>query len=189
MIWCEYMNEQQEKDPVKFHFIPEIAEIIAHAANTWAWLEMELHRTLWELAELSPLLGVCLTGQIFTFGAKIDCLVSLLRARDFPDGMIKKVTKFAESARPALDARNRFVHDVWLIDHWNPSQMGKLRITSNKRAEHRIDPVTADTLREDLNKIIKIQAQFTPIRHEISKLLPQLPRRFETANDPMTEIR
>ena len=92
-------------DTPAVQFLPEYADCIAQAANHWAWVELEVHWMLWSLMEIHPTVGACLTSQIYTFPAKLDALLALMKLRSVPETTIKKVNKFAERSRPALEAR------------------------------------------------------------------------------------
>src|SRR6266852_2712289 len=116
---------------VGFNFVGDYADCIAHAANNWSWMEYELLTVLWFLADVSPALGACLTSQIYTFNAKLDALLALMKLRKVPSEIIDSVNKFASDSRSAQEARNRFAHDVWLNDNENPQTLGKLRVTAS----------------------------------------------------------
>lgn len=174
---------------VGFHFVGEYAECIAHASNNWAWMEYELHTLLWSLADVSPALGACLSSQIFTFQAKLDALLSLMKLRKVPEEMIKEVNRFSSSVRPAQEARNRFAHDVWLNDNYNPDSLGKLRVTASKTLEYRVESFPIDRALEDLKKIENARLAFAQIRRAIESALLTLPKMSPEELHPITDIR
>lgn len=172
-----------------FHFLPGYPDIIAEAASQWAWIEFEVHWMIWRLAEVNPTTGACLTAQIFTFGAKIDALLSLLRERDAPEEFVKKISQFAESARGALDARNRFVHDVWLNDLHNPDTMGRLQVTASKRLKLEVQSFTTDQMQPDLEKITRSRKAASALRKEMEGLRPTLTKIPPEGPHPLFDIR
>ena len=168
-------------------FPPEFATLIASGINRWSNLEYDLHATIWELADVRPALGACMTAQIFTTNAKLDTLLSLLKLRSADQKLIDRVNKFSSTVRPALEARNRMGHDLWLKDKLNPSGMGKLRITAAKKLDFKIETVTVEQLTADVEKIEQAQIDFHNIRVAILDAIPTLPEMSPTALHPISE--
>ena len=141
-------------------FLPQYADCIAQAANLWAWVELEVHWMLWSLMEVHPTVGACLTSQVYTFSAKFDALLALMKLRSVPQATVKKVNKFAERSRLALDARNRFVHDVWLTDNLNHSAMGRTTMSARRVLDFKTQSIQIDALKEELGKISRSEGGY-----------------------------
>jgi hypothetical protein len=139
--------------PPQFHFLPEFAELISHAANSWAYLEYYINASIWTLAGVAPALGACVTSQVYTINARLDALVALMKLRRVDDQLIKRVSRFQGSVREAQDLRNRIVHDLWFNDNHVPKNMGRLRITATRDLKFGIDSITIESLRSDVTKI------------------------------------
>jgi hypothetical protein len=182
------MESQDDQPRTDFHFLPAYAHLIAEAANRWAYLEFLINQAIWALAELKPAIGACLTSQLYTFPAKMNALVSLMKLRRVSEKLLKKTNKFASNARAALDARNRAVHDVWVNDNFNPEQMGKLRITADSTLKFEIEQINGDKLLAEMKLIEKNRVQAQKILQEIKDELPTLPEIPSEELYPIVEI-
>jgi hypothetical protein len=181
--------EHHELRRVGFAFIGDYADRIANSANNWAWMEYEVHTVLWALADTSPAQGACLTSQIFTFQAKLDALAALMNLRKVTASLIKRVNKFSSDVRPAQEARNRLVHDVWLNDNQQMANMGKLRVTASKQLDYKVESIPIAQLEADLAKIEGSRLVFTQIRRDILSALPTLPEMSLEELHPITDVR
>ena len=181
------MSEASDKPVKGFHFLPVYADLIASAANRWAYLEYYVNCSIWLLADVKPAIGACLTSQMYTLNSKLSALLSLLKLRKADTALIDKVNKFASSVRDALDARNRDVHDIWLNDNINKDQMGKLRITADKVLRFHIDEVKSDALVNDNEIIERRRVEAGEIMEAIKAALPSLPEMSHTDLHPITE--
>jgi hypothetical protein len=176
-------------DTSAVRILPDYANCIVQAANHWAWVEFEVHWMLWSLMEVHPTVGACLTAQIYTFPAKLDALLALMKLRSVPDKTIKKVNKFAERSRAALEARNRFVHDIWLTDNWNKTAMGRISMSARRVLDFKTQTVGIETLEKDLVIISRVQTEISDIRKELIALLPTLPKIPREAPHPLSDVR
>jgi hypothetical protein len=170
-----------------FRFLPEYADCIANAANSWSYLEYYINTTIWDLAKVEPALGACITSQIFSIPARVDAVVSLLKLRKADSKLIGKVNKFAETFRGANEARNRIIHDVWLNDNVDTHYMGRLTITAKKSLEFDVQTVPITELKADLAEIERVRAKFAEIRREILAAIPSLPEMSPTELRPINE--
>jgi hypothetical protein len=180
-------SEDGDEKGTNFRFLPEFAEAIAEAANSWTALEYAVNTTIWALADVKPALGACLTAQIYTMPARMDALLSLMKLRQVSDAIIDRTNKFVSQFRDALDARNRTVHDYWMNDRLRPESMGKLVITAQKVARFRIVSVEIAELKNDVQKIHERRYQFEAIRRAVDDALPSLPRIPPASLYPITE--
>lgn len=181
------MTEQSDQPIKGFRFLAAYAELIADAANRWAYLEYYVNSSIWLLAEVKPAVGACMTSQMYTFNAKLSALLSLLKLRKANQPLIDKVNKFASNVRDALEARNRAVHDVWLNDNINTTQMGKLRITADKILRFKIEEIKIEALRSDVEMIEIRRVQAGEIMDEIKRVLPSLPEMSHEELHPIVE--
>jgi hypothetical protein len=158
-----------------FHFLTEFADCIAHAANSWAYLEYYINASIWTLAGTTPAQGACMTSQIYTINARLDALVALMKLRSVDAKLIKRVNKFQNSIREAQDLRNRIVHDLWFNDNHVKTNMGKLRITATRDLKFGIESLMIASLRADVAKIEDRRVEAGVIRAEIDAAIPSLP--------------
>lgn len=176
-----------DKENWRFAFIPAYADCIARVASVWARLEYDVSASIWALADVRPAMGACITSQIFTLRGRLDALLALAKLRRLDAAIIKKINKFADDVRGGQEIRNRIIHDQWLQDHLDPSQMGHLRITAAKVLEFEIKPVIFSDLADDLGKLESFQRQFHQIRQEIDAALPTLPEIPQSELHPIRE--
>lgn len=170
-----------------FQWLTTYAVLIADAANRWAYLEYYIQQAIWELAEVSPAIGACLTSQMYTFNSKMSALLALLKLRKAPQPLIDRVNKFASQVRDAHDARNRAAHDIWLNDNVNPEQMGKLRITADKILRYNIEEIKGDELLSDVKTIELRRAEAGFILQAVRDTLPSLPQISPEELHPIVE--
>jgi hypothetical protein len=181
--------EYDERGKWKFAFIPEYADCIARVASIWARLEYDISVSIWQLADVRPALGACMTSQIYTLGGRLDALLSLAKLRNVPEGIIKGISKFADDSRDGQEIRDRIIHDQWVLDKFNPGTMGHLRITAAKKLDFNIKTVILPDLAADLEKLEDLSFRFHAIRDEIEAALPTLPKIPHSELHPITKIR
>lgn len=85
------------------------------------------------------------------------------------------MNRFGKRLREGQDRRNRVVHDLWMADRHNPGNMGRLRITAEKKLNFAIQAVPLSELQSDLDFIVDIATEFHGIRKAIEAVLPTLP--------------
>jgi hypothetical protein len=93
------MTDDPAQAAAELHFPPEFADCIAKVAANWSALEYMINATIWELAEVRPALGACLTAQIATIPGRLAALLALMKLRGISTRLLKRVNKFAESIR------------------------------------------------------------------------------------------
>jgi hypothetical protein len=182
------MSDTPEQAAAEFHFPGDFAECIAKVAANWSALEYMINATIWELAEVRPSLGACLTAQIMTVNGRLAALLALMKLRRVDTKLLKKVNRFAERVRAPQELRNRIIHDQWVNDRLNPEGMGRIEIVAPKALTMEIKPVTITELRDDLEKISDCRFEFGAIRNEIRGALSTLPKMSQRELYPITEI-
>jgi hypothetical protein len=182
------MPDQSQQQP-EFVFIPEYANLIAHVASSWATLEYYVADSIWQLAELKPAIGACITTQIFGLGGKFAALLALLKLRQAPESLITKVNKFTETVRGPQERRNRIIHDAWLMDNENPTAMGRLELTAPKKLSFKAETILLVELQTDYDQIAKARNDFVHIRTEIYRVTPTLPKIPDSELHPIMNVR
>ena len=183
------MAEKLDQDQWEYAFIPQFADCIARVASVWARLEYDVSAVTWELADVRPALGACLTSQIFTLQNRLAALLALAKLRQLDPAIIKRINKFSEEVRVGQEIRNRIVHDQWLRDKRNLRAMGRLRITAAKKLDFAIQSIPLSELKADLEKLEKFHKKFLEIRDAIEAALPTLPEIPPSELHPIIESR
>jgi len=181
------MSDTIGAGPETFQFLPNYANLIAEAANQWAYIEYLVAKSIWLLADVKPAMGACVTSHVYTTHAKLSALLALLKLRKAPQPLIDKVNKFAADFRDGAEARNRLVHDVWLTDNLHPDKMGKLRITADKILKFKAETIESEALAADVLIIEKRRKEMTAISREIEVALPTLPEMSHSELHPIVE--
>jgi hypothetical protein len=102
----EYPFDSDYENP---EFKPYLVAI-GKLATTWAMFEFTLNDIIWELANLSPKAGTCLTAQLIGPGPRFRCLVALLTLRGSSPRVIKIANSISSKADDLGRQRNRYVH-------------------------------------------------------------------------------
>jgi hypothetical protein len=179
------MIDDPAQAAAEFHFPIEFADCVAKVAANWSAM---INATIWELADVRPSLGACMTAQIGSVQARLAALIALMRLRGVNAKLLRKVNRFAERVRAPQELRNRIIHDQWVNDRHRPEQMGRIEIVAPRALTMEIKPVTIEELRADLEKISDCRFEFGAIRHEIRGALPTLPQMSQRELYPITEI-
>ena len=182
------MSDDQQQAQEEFHFPPEYADCIAHVAANWSGLEYMVNASIWELADVRPSLGACLTSQIGSLNARLSALLALMKLRSVDQKLVTRVNKFCATVREPNELRNRIIHDQWVNDRHNLGSMGRIEIVAPKKLSREIKPIPLDELKGNLKTISDCRFKFGEIRQAIRAALPSLPEMSRTELYPITEI-
>jgi hypothetical protein len=138
---------------------------------------------------MRPALGACITAQLGSLHSRLNALLSLAKIRQIPQSIIDDLNRFSQDVRDAQDKRNRTIHDVWLEDIQSPEQMGRLKITSDKKLTFEIESIPLLELSNDLKCVERRVNQFAKIHSDIMSALPKLPEIPPSSLHPITENR
>ncbi len=159
-----------------------VYQLIGLVASDWAALELYINESIWELSEVEPAYGACLTAQIYAINGRLNALLALLKKRRADKHTITLVNKFAESVRGPSDKRNRIVHDPWGFSTLDGSP-SKIEITANKKLVFRLRNVDIAEIERDQKAVHNCVLEFVGIRDRIFAEIPSLPE------IPLTELR
>jgi hypothetical protein len=129
-------------------------------ASYWSQFEAEVDLASIRLAKVHIRNGLCFTSQIAGIGRKLDAYISLARLREpnFPNGLVKKLCQFAESATGLSEQRNRVIHDIWQFNH--PSVPERQEMTARKKFKIASIPTDTTELLELASKIDDFRTKF-----------------------------
>jgi hypothetical protein len=147
-------------------------------ASDWALLELLVNDCIWNLADVAPTLGACITAQIFTINNRFLALVSLMRLRQFPEEFVKDINKFSGRVRDAGDRRNRVIHDPVFVSP-ELGEVGRLEVTAQRQPIFEIKTISEETLLADCAIVYGCVQDFFRYREKIlAKLstLPEIPK-------------
>jgi hypothetical protein len=169
------MTESSKPEPHPgFDFPADYAQCIAKITSYWSALEYNINLSIWHLAGVYPAIGACITEQIFTLDGRMKALFALLRLRQAPDNLIKRVNKFAEKSRKAQAIRNRIAHHTW-HRKTESGKMVQMEVGAKGMLTYRFKDILIEALLADQETVKNAMAEATGIRDTIEAALPTLP--------------
>lgn len=169
------MNDTPEEKPkIGFDFPDDYAQCISKIVSFWSSLEANVNLAISHLAGVYPAIGACITSQIFTIDGRLKALQALLKLRQAPDTLQRRVNRFAEKVRKPQDLRNRVIHDQW-FQGTESKAMSQLEIGAKGTLTYGFKPVPIKYLDEAREKIQEAMKEASEIRDAIEAVLPTLP--------------
>ena len=144
------------------HFAAEIVKAI----SDYARLEYEVDELIWELAEVEPEIGACITAQLFAIAPRMDALISLANARNVQSGHVSKLSKFKVAIGGLANRRHRLAHDPW-YSAFISKVIYRLEKTAKAKLIHGYKSVTLEELEKFQSDIRKSSELFRSIRSDI----------------------
>lgn len=183
------MSDEDTENSSPFKFLPEYADCIANVASSWATLEYHISSAIWGICKLEPVAGACVTSQIYTVQGKLSALLALLKLHQAPEALVTRVNKFSERVRGPQEMRNRIIHDIWLVNNFDSSVMGRLEVTAPKKLSFKAADVQLTELQQQLASISEARTEAYEIRKAIQAALPTLPGIPSSELHPTARVR
>jgi mRNA-degrading endonuclease HigB of HigAB toxin-antitoxin module len=171
---------------------------IGRIASAWATLDFEIDSLVWDLADIEPTKGACITAQLVSTRSRLQALLALMTLREADDKLMKAVRKFVTDTQELVSKRNRMVHDHWMYEV-STKKMHRLQITADPKPIFDLKDTSLEAIAEVAKSIEAHVIRFMFTRAEIMKrLLPSLykqtmqgygldldrPNRSKKATDP-----
>jgi hypothetical protein len=148
---------------------------IGLAAARWSYMEHLFDQLIWNLAEVTPILGASITAQIMGLNPRLDTLKALLTAKKMHHKLISKVETFKQRSADAQERRNRIIHDPWLQEVAS-KEIGQFKTMPRKDLRYGIQPVTEAYVDETLAKIQERREDATNLTGLIWHAMKALPK-------------
>jgi hypothetical protein len=164
-------------------------QAIGRLAVAWSTFESNINDAIWELANVEKEAGTCLTSQLIGPGPRFRCLVALLRLRETPSDIIKRINVLSADADAAGRQRNRYLHDPVA---WRRSDgtIHRLEMTADKQVKHEFIPVEVKEIDELRRKIDHLGTRFNFLYAHVQAKTPTWPRtQFEQSKGIYVERR
>jgi hypothetical protein len=155
---------------------------IGKLAARWSLFEFTVNDIIWELANLSPKAGTCLTAQMIGPGPRFRCLVALLHLRESPQEIIDSANEISSEADKLSRQRNRYIHDPLVFNRADKS-FHRLETTADRKIRHDILPAEITALDRLSGKISDLQKDIDGLHARIVTEIPPWPR-TEYAQSP-----
>lgn len=144
---------------------------VGRLSAIWANHENEIDRIIWELLDVEPNLGMCLTAQMIGPGPRVRALSALAETRGASEVLIADLLRFGKDTEELGAKRNRYAHDVVRIGT-TTGIIRKTEITANKKLRY-------VTVKIDIGAIrklwIEIQQASVTVRNLRKRLIYELP--------------
>jgi hypothetical protein len=150
---------------------------MGRVAANWAFLEATVDSGSIFLCNVHARHGLCLASQIFGINRKLDAYISLARLRPLPQGLITKLTDFAEDSRRLGGRRDRIMHDTWEFEH--PSPPTRFEILAQKKLTVRVVTETTEAILQVADDIDKLITRFGALEMEVALVPSPSPRKRE----------
>jgi hypothetical protein len=84
---------------------------VGNVSLLWSNLDLRMNNAIWELANLSPSAGACLTSQFLGTGQRVQCLMALFKLRHAPKTLIDEFNSLAGEIESAGRKRNKLLQE------------------------------------------------------------------------------
>ena len=136
--------------------VKEIYMLMGSISSTWSHIENAVDVTIWELAQVEPAFGACITAQIQSLHYRLFALSALVQQRGCGPEIIKKINQFDRCTQPLSEKRNRVIHDPVVTE--SDGKLSTLVISAKKKG------LTFGLFHDKIS-------EYTKINDEISSLL------------------
>jgi hypothetical protein len=102
--------------------------LVGLVATNWARVELVTDEAIWELLQVPPTVGACITSNIIGLSKRIDIVCALAGVRGVGDLKIKDFTGVANRHHELSKRRNRIVHDPWM-EHFTTKEIAGVSIS------------------------------------------------------------
>lgn len=157
--------DEPDGDILLSYLDPSFGTAIAMAISEWARFEYRLDQAIWELAEIEPEIGACITCQLPTVVSRFNALIALTKSLEWNELEIKKITKLQGKSQEIADKRNRVVHDPWFIAY-KSGEHYRLQKTAKGKLEYIYKAVTIEELESIKSDSLKLSEQLDIIFRE-----------------------
>jgi hypothetical protein len=135
-------------------------QMIGRVASEWAHVEHVLDLIIWELADLVPQKGACITAQLMGTAPRYRAISTLAQQMGLKKRLVERINGL-QGITPN-EARNRIIHDPWYMEK-----------TSKRPAQFRSMPSKTPTYgMKDIEdaEITKAIEDIRKLRDKVSKL-------------------
>jgi hypothetical protein len=86
-------------------------QAVGSVALLWSNLDLRMNNAIWQLANIAPSAGACLTSQFLASGQRLQCLMALLKLRHAPKVLIDEFNSLAGEIESAGRKRNKLLQE------------------------------------------------------------------------------
>jgi hypothetical protein len=141
----------------------------------WSLFEYTLNDIIWELGNLSPKTGTCLTAQLIGPRPRFRCLAALLTLREANKRLIKCANSMSVEAESLSQQRNRYVHDP-VVFRSSDKSFHIMETTADRKVKHGVFLVDIADITKLTNEIADLQRELEFLHARIVTETPPWPR-------------
>jgi hypothetical protein len=165
------LSEEPSLDPAAAEHMRALGYVVA----TWATLEFEINKAIWELSNVAQHVGACVTAQIVPIVPRLRSYAALADLRKTPKAILAEINQFSTKADGLARRRARFVHDTWTVKE-DTGEINRLHITADKKLEFGFKPVDLTEMTKLYNDISREFANFQELHKRVLASAPPFDR-------------
>lgn len=139
---------------------------IGKISSRWSMIEQQVDDAIWQLADVDPEKGACITSQIASVEYRLRSLISLVTLLGGSEELIGKLNTFTRQANSHSAARNRIIHDP-ILYHEELSCVVVMRLSANKTLRYEVEPISLDYYIQIYRNITTFLDAFILLREEV----------------------
>lgn len=126
--------------------------IVGRVASEWARLEHILDMIIWELADLDPKRGACITAQFMGPAPRYNTIATLARYKGLNPALAKRIARLKQKTFDVSEQRNRYIHDPWLIE-LDSGGVAQFRAMPAKNPRYGFEPIAPEETEKTISRI------------------------------------
>jgi len=140
--------------------------LIGQISSDWARIEAILDIIIWNLAEVEPHRGACITAQLMGIRPRCLTVLALGTYHGLHKDVLKSVKTFMHESIQPSDDRNRAVHDAWYLEVLT-KEVAQFRSMPKDELVYGFVQKSEDELKTTLNSIATCQARLLKLKIKI----------------------
>lgn len=165
-------NPTQIQKPAEDH---KIYSLVGRVCSEWAHLEHILDETIWDLAEINPERGACITAQLIGHRPRRLTIIALTAHLKL-ERNTGKVEAFMNKLSNLAEDRNRIVHDPW-YQYTGTDKTGQFRSMDRRELEFGIKEIDLTMIEATISAIQTMAQDYTQLKSQIFAELKALRER------------
>lgn len=163
---------------------------IGRIATAWAYFELHVNLSIWELANVSQQAGACITSHIGNPNARFRALIALVQLRGGTDSHYKVLNNLSGKADALSRQRNRLVHDPGSQKENEKGEKEgffRFEVTADRTLTFGMQQVNFEDISKLENQIKTLTRQY---KNSITSILAELPTfsRREFRREPRIDL-
>lgn len=164
-IWS---GKELPRQPPKEH---PIYALIGQVAAAWAQVDHLLDILIWQLADVDPQAGACITAQITGTYGQFRAVIALLqfhqqRTNKPLEKLIRRATDLSNRSNIPGEGRHRTIHDPW-YEYPAPADTAQFRAMPHKDPRYGIAPVDLTEIESKLEEIRQFTDRLQTFRADV----------------------